>query len=174
METKKIKNKKGFTLLEVVIAMFVFVLVMMASTATFARAFRAYGDAKDIQENMENAQYAMNLMAKTFRTSSVMDSGSNYVEVYDYSQEKCFNYSFSGTELVRAEGSGSDPDNCSTSGSAIMTSGDVTGVFDVEESEEDVSVGKITVSMTITKGSNTVHLQTTTSLRDYSVSGISL
>lgn len=176
MKNKKINlsdKKQGFTLVEVIVAMFVFVLVMTSASVTFARAFEAYQDAKDIQKNMEDAQYAMNIMAKTFRTSSVVGFSDYTVEVYDYSQEKCFTYTFDGASLLRSEGTG-DYGSCIPSGSVAMTTGEVSGRFYVEESEDGVAVGKIAVSMTIEKGSNVVHLQTTTSLRDYVESGVSL
>jgi len=175
-------RKNGFTLIEIIVAMFIFVLVISGSTVVFANVFRSYGDAKDIQENMENAQYAMNLMGKTFRTSSVASGdgeGLDDIVVFDYSQEKCIRYYFdsSSNNLMKAEIETEEFSSCdgtTPSGGVAMTSGDVSGSFNVESSEEDTAVGKITISMTISKGKNTVNLQTTTSLRDYVVSGISL
>ena len=177
-------NKKGFTLVEVIIAMGIFVLVMSSSTVIFSSAFNSYREARNILESVESSQYAMNIMAKTFRTSSVMSGGGNSVIVYDYSQEKCFEYEFSSSSgsLNRSEGVPDDPDDnpldtCSPSGSGSpVTSDNVSGTFQVIPTDEDGEVvGKITVSMTITEGSaNPVHLQTTTSLRDYVESGISL
>lgn len=178
----KIKKIKGFTLVEVIIAMFVFVLVISSATVVFSYAFRNYSDAKDMQENMENAQYAMNLMAKTFRTSSVADDGPGYVVVFDYSQEKCLRYQFNGTELRRAEDTGaSDLSGCQSSSFSgvgdLMTSGDVMGSFQVTRSDgasTPPEVGKIVISMELSKGNSVVRLQTTASLRDYVESGISL
>jgi len=181
-------DRQGFTLIEVVVAMFIFVLMMSASSVVFARAFKTYGDARNMQENMENAQYAMNIMAKTFRTSSVADSsGTSNITVFDYSQNstgdgKCIMYEFIGGSLQRAENSETTLNDCvnnppsSGSGDAV-TSGVVSGNFNSSKSDDTVGsevVGKITISMTITKGSNTVNMQTTTSLRDYVESGISL
>lgn len=182
MKTQKTKN--GFTLIEVIIALFIFILIMSSSAIFFSNLFKNYGDARDVQENIENAQYAMNLMAKTFRTSSVAIDGSpSYVQVLDYSQnDTCIRYSFSVSGLMKTIGSsGTDLSTCEgddlSGGGDLMTDGEVSGYFDIVKSDGtpgSKQVGKITTSMTITKGISNVNLQTTSSLRDYVESGISL
>jgi prepilin-type N-terminal cleavage/methylation domain-containing protein len=171
------KSGAGFTLVEVIVAMFIFVLVMSSSTVVFAKIFKSYGDAKDIQDSVEDAQYAMNLMAKTFRTSSVVASNPGIIIFFDHSQDKCMAYLFDDDNLNKFISS-DDFDNCeiaSFSGAGtVMTSGTVTGRFIATDSRPGSRVGKITVSMTITKGSSDVNLQTTTSLRDYAESEITL
>ncbi len=104
IKRKKINVLRGFTFLEVVVAVFIFSLIMTATAAIFAKMIWAYGNAKAIQRDLEAAQQAMSLMAKSIRTSSVVLCGygasdpnnSNCsggmlgtiysIRIYDYSQ----------------------------------------------------------------------------------------
>ena len=98
----KIQNKQGFSLVELMVAIFVFSVIMTAVVGVFARTASSFKRAKDIQKNLEDAQYAMNLMAKTIRTSSIVkcdedicvSSGETYasIRIMDYSQDKCIGY----------------------------------------------------------------------------------
>jgi len=190
MKIKKIENlnRKGFTLVEVMVALFVFALVMTATSVTFTKAFRVYSDAKDVQENMENAQYAMNLMAKTFRTSSVASSDGTFdsVTVFDYSQAvgpadgKCIRYYFDSVNnrIMKSENNAPNLTSCGSAAQPTglpITSGNIVAAeFDVRSSSAGSVVGKVTFSMKLKKGKSEVDIQTTTSLRDYVESEISL
>ncbi|HBI17469.1 MAG: hypothetical protein UR60_C0038G0006 [Candidatus Moranbacteria bacterium GW2011_GWF2_34_56] len=186
----KVFNRQGFTLAEVIVSIGIFTIIMAGSAGAFANAFKSYKGAKNINENLKNAQYAMNLMSKTFRTSSIKYSTSTVVVVYDYSQATaCIRYVFTGTTLTKASSSAPES-NCSNSPSPAfsaaipMTSGSVTGEFNAISSAGDDSgpsstrVGVITVVMNITNSgggnSSSARIQSTSSLRDYTVSNVGI
>src|SRR3989304_59518 len=85
---------KGFTLIEAVVALFVFLIIMLSLSSTFTQSFSGYRNTRMVQKDVENAQFALNLMAKELRTSTVVSSAgsSNTVKFYDHSQNICFEY----------------------------------------------------------------------------------
>lgn len=116
LKNKKYKlkaKKKGFSFVELIVAVFIFVLVVTTSTEVFVKMIKNYKNAREIQRDLENAQYAMNLMAKTIRTSSVLScsgDGANFnndcslvsgtitaINIFDYSRSKCMIYNFDQT-----------------------------------------------------------------------------
>jgi Tfp pilus assembly protein PilV len=84
----------GFTLIEAVVALFVFLIIMLSLSSTFTQSFAGYRNTRAVQKDVENAQFAFNLMAKELRTSTVVSSAgpSNTVKFYDHSQSICFKY----------------------------------------------------------------------------------
>lgn len=181
------KNKGGFTLLEVMVAVSIFALLMTASASIFANAFKAYHNARAIQKDLENAQYTINLMAKTIRTSSVMSLGSNNINIYDYSQSKCIRYGLlSGNTIKTSSSNPSTPGDKST----CSFGGSLTDLSNVSVENLSFSggqslklpsplVGKVTISMKICASSgctgqekDAVQIQTSVSLRDYSEAGL--
>lgn len=195
--SKKLNNKKnkvvikrGFTLVEVIVSLGIFVIIIGGSSGAFIGAFKSYKGAKNTNESLKDSQYAMNLMSKTFRTSSVKYSSSSTVIVYDHSQLLCIRYRFYGGALMKTGlAAGSPESNCSNGASfpaeVPMTIGTVSdGVFNVVASSgNDISgasteVGKITVSMKVTNslGSSpsSSRIQSTSSLRDYSLSNVGI
>ena len=178
-----LKKEKAFTLVEVVVAMFIFVIVVVGSTTIFASIFKAYQTSKHLQSNLENAQYAMSLMSKTFRTSSVVAvaADNSSVTVFNYSRNECVRYGFSGNSLVKETSPASGLGTCATtafSTNDVMTSGTVTGKFyaskSVKKGTPGAKVGRVTITMNIASGNRNVNIQTTSSLRDYGVSDITL
>ena len=187
-------GKHGFTLIEVVVAIGIFVIIASASSAAFTAMFGAYKGARNLNENLKNSQHAMNLINKTLRTSTVIspsaDGESSTVTVYDFSQGECFKYDFTGTSLYESRGAVVMSSGNYTCPSLVsmtkMTSGVVEGRFNVirsvgsEDSSGPVSekVGRITTAMKISNGEGTykkiVNLQSTVSLRDYDVSNIGI
>lgn len=172
------KNKKGYSFLEILISVFIFVVLMASFTFVFIRFFSSYKSTKAIQRNLENAQYAMNLIAKTLRTSSVIYCGigtdkacasSPYLatRVFDYSQEKCIAYIFGDSTTLGQKGnlyysevtmpSGtSDPKAwCGSVGFPswpIINSNYLDGSFFITPSDIDSSppkAGKVTISMKV-------------------------
>lgn len=189
---KKIRNKAGFSFIEVIVATFIFVLMMTAVAMTFSSLFSGYKSAKTIQKNLENAQYAMNLMAKSLRTSSVVfpvsDGNSETVKFYDYSQKKCIELSFDTPgNLMYREISNSDLDDslnkklwCEngvfTDNLTNLTAGYVSGSFYVVPSSADSkTVGRVIISMEVCSDStckNSARIQSAVSLRDYGEAGL--
>lgn len=195
---KQIKNKKAFTLIELVVAISISVLVMISFSVTFSGIMRNYYKGRNINENLENVQYALSLMGKTIRTSTLKEpAGTNQTSqtiiIYDYSQGNssnpglCIRYRFTGSSLQKSEAPSADESSCS-SGSTFstptsMTSGSVTGSFYTSDSSGDDTaktserVGKVTVRASVVTGSGSTQtkstdIQTTVSLRDYGVSNV--
>jgi prepilin-type N-terminal cleavage/methylation domain-containing protein len=157
---KNSKKQKGFTFIEVLIAVFVFVLMMTTLTGIFGRSLTGYKKAVRVQKDLELAQQAMNIMAKTFRTSGITSiASSDTIRVFDFSQSECIEYEFSGNVLqVRSEG---DPGNVlapnkmkwcdelpSFGNDRILVPETVTGVFD-SVTPTLTDAGRVTVSMTV-------------------------
>ncbi|PID52673.1 MAG: hypothetical protein CR972_00815 [Candidatus Moraniibacteriota bacterium] len=66
------KVQKGFTLVEMMVSIFIFLIVMTAIVQIFVQQIHVYQRAQNMQEDMENAQFTMNYLAKTLRTSTVL------------------------------------------------------------------------------------------------------
>lgn len=188
METNFGKNKKnapvgrkGFSLMEMIVAIFIFSLVMTTVTSIFVQAFNARKKAKEIQVNIENARYAMELMAKSLRMSSVVDdSVSSSILIYDYSQKKCIRYYYDSTAkkiMSQSSTAGITYDNCVSSpslGSAQeLTSGIVSGFYRYitpSDNNDPKQIGRVTIAIAVCEDENCVKkntIQTTVSLRDY-------
>jgi len=184
---------KGFTLIEMMIAIFIFSLMMIAVTEIFSSSFGGYGNARNIQKDLEDAQFVMGQIAKTLRTSSIVNiGGSSEITVYDYSQNKCVAYQFVSGE-IRTDAtaddsvpSTSDPvdwcfANFSPDFSAYnkMAAFFVDGRFNSIKSDNTPGseiLGKVTISMKICSNSSCSKdeavIQTSVSLRDYTKAGI--
>jgi prepilin-type N-terminal cleavage/methylation domain-containing protein len=70
MKNKKI-NKKGFTLVEMLISTSVFVLVALASLSIYSETLRASQETLSLTRIQQEAQLLMQVMAKKVRTSRV-------------------------------------------------------------------------------------------------------
>lgn len=172
---------KGFTLIEVVVSVFIFAIIMMAVSQIFISAFRGYNYARAVQRDLETAQFSINTLAKELRTSSVVSAPGvqTFVQFIDYSQDICFRYQISGSNLqvakVSVSGSSDKFTDCllsgvGSSGYTTISTGTVTGTFYVEKSSPTTGakkVGKVTLSLVISEGSHMARIQTTASLRDF-------
>lgn len=186
--------KKGFTLIEVVVALFVFTLLMSSVAGIFSGTFSGYMAARSSQRDTENAQYAINAMAKELRTSSIASPAAagtvSMVRFYDYSQDICFSYRIQNGNLEVASVAPSDPTLLPTAADKLnfcvsppggmgayttVTTGVVSGSFVVTPSSTAIpaSVGKVTIALRIAEGTkHEARLQTTASLRDYGLTGL--
>lgn len=188
----KINKKffKGFTLVETLVAVFVFSLAITMLAGTFSSFLKNYAEAKKAKKNVENAQYAMNLMAKTIRTSFIdsvsagflnLDSASGTykpLDVYDYSQGKCIRYRISNHILQSATGDSNtpgDPATCQFSNlppfvnltDDIIESNSVSAV-PTNASVNPILKGRVVVSLEIrdaAQASDSFPIQMTVSLR---------
>ncbi len=173
-------NKKAFTLTEVIVAMFIFVLIVSGSTVAFGKMFKAYKENKALQQNLDNAQYSLNLMAKSIRTSSVVDisvDGQRLV-IFDYSQMNCIKYEFIDNKLTKNVNGATGISSCETvpfdaGNDEEIVTGNVSGKFIANKSDSN-NVGLVTIVLSMQNGSSTANIQTSVSLRDYNISGISL
>lgn len=171
------KNIRGFTLLEVLVSLFIFSIVMMATAQIFGTAYSGYRMTRLVQRDIENAQFAMNVLAKTLRTSTVVSaSGSRQlVKFFDYSQGtegRCFLYQISADALQVASGDSTGVNHCNgmtLNTFTTVTTGTVTGSFQVTPSDPATRVGKVTISLVISEMTSvhSARLQTSVSLRDF-------
>lgn len=170
---------KGFTLVEILVALFVFVILMAAVSQIFAATFTGYRNARTVQKDLQNAQYLLNSMAKMLRTSTVVSaeaSSTDRVKFFEYSQDVCVEYIIdSNNNTLSMANAAADLGQCQSqdfpSWSFVpLTSGNVRGQFTVIPSEGGASkrVGRVTVSLQIQEGDTHVaRIQSSTSLRDY-------
>ncbi len=199
------KKLKGLSLIEVLASIGVFSLMMVTVAGIFGSSVSSSRTNREIEHNLENAQFVMNEMAKELRTSTVVDPGltatfaapvtQNSVRFFDYSQSKCIRYStatVSGKSVIkRATPSAvaADPTACASATmdvEQIMTTGDVVPSFRVVTSFDgdtgsgtidtrNARVGIVTMAFVVKEkagAAQSVTLQTSVSLRDYSKSGI--
>lgn len=188
MMTFSDKKLRGFTLLEVLVSLFVFSLTLIATTQIFTSAYSGYRMTRSVQNDLENAQFAINSMAKALRSSSVVapsspDLDSSFVQFYDHSQEKCFYYQVSGGALQAASrdasGGVSECDGMSSSSFSFTTvsTGTVTGSFRVTPSADiggpPTQVGRVTIALSVAAdATHSAQVQTSISLRDFGNIGL--
>lgn len=166
------KNKKGFSLLEMIVVICIFAFISLSVVSSFASIMGAQNKARKIQKEMEAAGTAMESMAKTIRMSSYLtkNSGNSSIYMYNNSQGKCVRYRFSASNLQVAEFVPLDPaSECSTGANYtnyINIISGVSGIFSVVKTDATVDpkvIGKATILMKMGDSS----LQTTVSFMDY-------
>lgn len=185
---KKQITKQGFSLVEVIISVFIFSLAMVLLTGSFASFFKNYANQKKLQKNFENAQYVTNLMAKTIRTSHILNSSgtfslrNNNLNIYDYSQGKCISYRLAERSLghyalqgiERDPATAGDPNSCSFPNGEFsdLTSGIINNVYVVvyptNATTDPIELGKVTMSVFVeSEGQNFAEMpiQVSVSLR---------
>lgn len=135
---KKQKNKKGFSLIEVLVAMAIFTIAIFAIAMAFSRTYYSYRNSRAIEKNLEEAQNSMNEIAKSLRTSSIVGctagaslaipcgsagAVSQWVRIYDYSQRSCVDYRINSGTVQQASVVGDTLAGCTArSGSSMVSS----------------------------------------------------
>jgi type II secretory pathway pseudopilin PulG len=174
---RSLKSKKrGTTLLELIVSIFVFTLAMSMVAGIFASFYNTYRVARAQQQAFEDSSYALNLMSKILRTS-VIESPSGTgtsqptaIRVWDYSTDRCNYFAFSGGNLVGGEialGTNNEA-NCALTGltanSMFAVSG-ISGRFFVNKTN---SPNRVTIRIASSKAGSAqdVFLQTTVSMRN--------
>ncbi len=184
-------QKKGLTLIELVVSIFIFALAMSAVAGVFASNARAYKSVRENQRNLEGAQSALNVMAKVLRTSSVSVEnvdGSNVIRFYNYAggaPGDCGEYYFSSTALMIRYKSSGNKTSCFNSNSSSLNSSqtllsnvsnfyaNVTPTTYDTSNISNTKMGKVIMKIKLANSSGqTVELQTTVSLRDYTEAGM--
>ncbi len=181
------RHSKGFSLLEVLLAVFIFSLIMVGVTTYFVGITRTNQNTLRLQRNLEDVRFAMNRVAKILRTATVVipisDSMVSTVRAYDYSQEKCIEYAFVETAMRESVSGdivlpdGTEKTKCESA--ANFSSGDIvsvangatlSGKFSVVPSSAVTGsehAGRVTINATITRQNTSSTIQTTVSLRNY-------
>lgn len=173
-------KKKGFSLMEMIISIFVFSLIFTTVIAVFTNVIHTRKKAKDIQTQMETVRTAMDEMAKNIRMSSEVEGSSSVLDMYNNSQGICIRYKIDSTnnKITKITGGPDSGDvKCSTSHldsygdgvSIIENIPNLGGQFSLTKTDL-ISVlktmGKVTIAIWST-GSSPFNVQTTVSLRDY-------
>jgi prepilin-type N-terminal cleavage/methylation domain-containing protein len=174
------KNKKyaGFSLLEMIIAVSIFVIVVLATAASFSNAFFSGQKTGIVLKNLENGRTAIETMAKNIRMSRKLVGITNGIKMFNNSQGKCIAYVFSGGKLQSVFYASSDAETDSTfptcadpdmnNASDLISSG-VSGSFSVVKTSivSPKKIGKATILIKIGTGSDIQYIQTTVSFRDF-------
>lgn len=173
-ENKYQKKYSGFSLLEMMISMFIFVLAIVTAVSIFSNVSFTRKNSREIQKNMEDARTALDLMAKNMRMSIGLNGTASMIYMFNTSQNKCVSYMFSGGKLQMSQVSpgGSLPEdekclpaNISYVGYQDIIKSDVSGSFVIVPTSitSPKTVGKATIILTI----GGVNMQTSVSFRDY-------
>lgn len=183
---KRNKKLKGFSFIEVMVAVFIFSLIMTIVVAVFANVIKNQRLSKKIQTNLENIRFAQEYIAKNIRMSTVdgtYGSGAeSEVFIFNHSQSKCIRYRFANNTIEESSvsisnrtagfdgslGTADDAD-CSqvpygSSSALISSSNSLSGNFYVVQSSS-TALGKVVISMKVDESYEMA--QTTVSLRDY-------
>lgn len=177
------RARKGFSFLEVIIVVFIFTIIMTAVTLYFSKMALVNQGTKRLQRNLEDTQFAFNLVGKTLRTAVIVIpttplSNASVIRLYDYSQGACIEYSFSNDTIMMksAPGSGSGNEKTWCQGASLGTAAPiistadgatVSGKFIVIPSTDAVA-GRVTIVADVSRGENlSSSVQTTVSLRNF-------
>jgi prepilin-type N-terminal cleavage/methylation domain-containing protein len=169
-ERKKIKKKTklaGFSMLEMIVAIFIFAMIMTVAISVFVASYRGQKKAKEIQQGMENSRVAIELMAKNIRMGRIDSNTAASISFYNYSQGKCIKYEFSSGEIKTGETNPDGDYNCGpiSAGNKLVADLVLESLnFNVVKSSASV-VGRVTISLKLKN--STEPIQTTVSLRDY-------
>lgn len=177
-------KKQGFSLIEVLITVFIFSIIMIAASQIFTEAYGGYRYAKNLQRDLENAQFMTGILAKELRTSTIVSPSSpttnvTSVKFYDHSQGECIQYRFISSRLEVARQGAASIAACSAlglSGFETVSTGTVAGSFDVTPSDDSPRrVGKVTIALRVQETpDHRAVFQSTVSLRDYGTGGSNL
>lgn len=176
-ESKKacLPARRGFSLIETLIAIFVFSLAMAMVVGAFSSFYKTYVNSKKIQRDVESAQYAMNLMAKTLRTSSVVAvnaspmTAATTFDFYDYSQSSCIRYTYDPVGKILRSGTQTgvaSPAACNyPSISPTTFTGSIVNPSVIATPTAGAVLGKVTVSLSVQSGISLLPIQMSVSLR---------
>ena len=167
--------KCGFTLIETLVSVFLFSLIALMIAGSFTAFLKNYEEAKRMQRNIDNAQFAINLMAKTIRTSDVVLVDANNLGCFDYAQSKCVLYSYASStkKLQVSEGTASNLAGCnfaSMSSLSDITSTDIVAAYFNVVPSTTPTYGKVTTALSVREATQTtspLNIQQTASLRNY-------
>jgi type II secretory pathway pseudopilin PulG len=175
----KIKNKKGLSLIEMLVSIFIFVLIITVSIAAFISVFSARKKTRDMQRGTEEARTALETMAKNIRMSNGLTFSGNTVKMYNNSQGQCIAYKFDDStnpntlQTRNYPAVMTDPTNpnCTNESGTyvdLMSSDFIGGEgFEVDTTNSS-RIGKATIRIDIKRDSlSSIPVQTTVSFRDY-------
>jgi prepilin-type N-terminal cleavage/methylation domain-containing protein len=184
LQVKKISTtKSGFSLIEALVAIFVFSIVAVMLAVLFSGFLKNYNASKKTQRSAENTQYVINLMAKTIRGSILLPGpafgDASQITMFDTSRSMCVIYKYE-TGVLKMSTAGdngitiADVTKCNTTAAPMLAIfseltkfGEVSKVSFTGIPSTDGPprfFGKVLISANIA-GSNSSTIQTTVSLR---------
>ncbi|MDZ7612227.1 MAG: type II secretion system protein [Candidatus Moranbacteria bacterium] len=150
---KKFKSKnKGFTLLELVFSVTLFIIIIGGVVLFGIRSIQAHQRSQAMQEALENARFAVESLNKTIRTSHEIKADdesfdqSQTIFVEDNAQEKSYCYQFDNNKLQRKEAQRGAVNDCSGTFDS--------GFYDLVGSDEVAVNGGFYVKETVNSGSD--------------------
>jgi prepilin-type N-terminal cleavage/methylation domain-containing protein len=185
LKHKTLRTHKGFTLLEMLIAISIFALVMSSTVHIFSRLVVAKVEFDSVRVSHERAQSAIDSIVKSVRSGVVMvpdisEANSDDIIFYDYFQSACIRYAFDNDgskEITRYSKDLplEDKENCNAGyfsgvSGEVITAGSVTGNFAYTKANDDSEVGLVRVVMEVEdpngQESNPTRMQMTISVRN--------
>ena len=172
------RKKKGMSLMEVIVAVALFVMIMIMVSGVFASFYKTLVAARAEQRSIEDANNAVNVMAKVLRTSKIKIFAQDKIVAWDYSDtsgKPCsvFQFMSSGTMIGGTDSNiGSNGEaNCgaSASVSSVFAVEGVTGSFDSDITGNDPStIKRVTIQVNSNKTGNIspTSMQTSVYLRN--------
>jgi Tfp pilus assembly protein PilW len=184
---KKIKKnylqkKKGFTLVETLVAMLLFTLIVVMVSGVFMTFLKNYVVVRNLQRSTESAQFAMNLMAKTIRTSQVanliQERGATQLDLFDFSQNVCLRYASTADTITVTFTDDINPvsiTDCHFVPASLHATQQITapevavsGSFTIVPSIGP-NLGAVSIILTAAEGNAALLMQTTVSLRNFGI-----
>lgn len=177
------KKYSGFVLMEMMVALFIFALMITTIVGVFIAAYKSQQVSKISQQDMENVRVAMENMAKNIRMSTLDEGDGDELYIYNYSQGKCIGYKienhpedsskktleFSEARINRLDLDG-NLNNCrtilfNTEFSSLISSSQLSYAQFTVQKTGPTQAGKVTTVFTL--DSNSTTFETSVSLRDY-------
>lgn len=162
MNNSNLKSNKGFTLIELIVAMAIFVVVISLTMGIFVKAIEGQRKVKAIQNVQENARFVLERMAREIRMSTINTSAGNNLGItaYKVTGDESVIYSLSGDQILR-------------NGEAVTSSQIQVSQLKFYVNQDPNIQDRVTIMIAVQniaqkpKQQVKINLQTTISLRDY-------
>jgi len=144
-DTKNFSSQRGLTLIELIVAIFIFSLITVAILSVFVSTVTAYGKARAIKSVKENTEFAISSIAKDVRMGKIESSDINCIEAgTSISPKACLMvtrnrggkvcYQISANALSICENAGASCSVCSAGYKNIIDLSGTNMTFDISTS----------------------------------------
>lgn len=173
-------TRKGFSLVELLITLFIFGILMIGIADVFTQTFSGYRYAKNLQRDVESMQFITNAISKEIRAATIVSPTSSTgnaqsVQFYQHAQGTCVQYRINGRALEVARENSVSVAACrgaNLGNFVTLSTGDISGGFDVIPSDDSPRrVGRVTMAFRIQQETHSAVIQSTVSLSDYGADG---